>query len=96
MLRAIGTARKLRTVSFSHGRQPAYRRRLLSSMRQVSYNLEGVATVDGDVLVSAVTETLYERCNSQIPQGGRTAATGTFKNVPIDLVAAFCDAKLWL
>ena len=55
-----------------------------------------MATVDGDVLVSALTETLYERCNSQIPQGGRTAATGTFKNVPIDLVAAFCDAKPWL
>ena len=36
VLRVIGTARKLRTMSFSHGRQPAYRRRLLSSMRQVN------------------------------------------------------------
>jgi hypothetical protein len=36
VLRADGTARKLRTLSFSHGRQPAYRRRLLSSMRQVN------------------------------------------------------------
>jgi hypothetical protein len=61
-----------------------------------STDLEGVATVDGDVSVSAVNETLYERRNSQIPQGGRTAATGTFKIVPIDLVAAFCDAKPWL
>jgi ribosomal protein L40E len=61
-----------------------------------STDLEGVATVDGNVLVSAVTDTLYERCNLQIPHGGRTAATGTFKNVPIDLVSAFCDAKPWL
>ena len=62
-----------------------------------STDINGVATVDRDVLVSAVTETLYERCNSQFPQGGRTAATATFKNVPIDLVAAFCDAEpgLW-
>jgi hypothetical protein len=57
-----------------------------------SIDLEGVATLDGNVLVSAVIDTLYERCKSQIPQGGRTAATGTFKNVPIGLVAAFCDA----
>ena len=62
-----------------------------------STDLEGVATVGRDVLVSAVTETLYERCISQFPQGGRTAATATFKSVPIDLVAAFCDAEpgLW-
>jgi hypothetical protein len=58
-----------------------------------STDMEGVAAVDRDVLVSAVTETLYERCNSQFPQGGRTAATATFKSVPIDLVAAFCDAE---
>jgi hypothetical protein len=61
-----------------------------------STDLEGVATVDGNVLVSAVTDTLYERCNSQIPQGGRRAATGTFKIVSIDLVSAHCDAKPWL
>jgi hypothetical protein len=50
-----------------------------------------------DVFVSAVIETLYKRCISQFRQGGRTAATTTFKNVPIDLVAAFCDAEpgLW-
>jgi hypothetical protein len=59
--------------------------------------MEGVANVDKDVLVLAVTETLYERCNSQFPQGRRTAATAIFKGVPIDLLAAFCDAEqgLW-
>jgi hypothetical protein len=46
-----------------------------------------------DVLVSAVIETLYKRCNSQFLQGGRTAATLTFKSVHIDLVAAFRDAE---
>jgi hypothetical protein len=55
--------------------------------------MEGVAIVDKDVLVSAVTETLYERCNSQFPQGGRKAATSTFKSVSIDRVAVFCDAE---
>jgi hypothetical protein len=83
-------ARKLRTMAFSHGRQPTYH---LGFCRQCgkSPDLEGGATVDGNILVSAVTETLYERCNSQIPQDGRTATTRTFHNVPIDLVAAFCD-----
>jgi hypothetical protein len=53
--------------------------------------------MDMDVLVSAVTKTLYERCNSQFRQGGRTFATTTFKSVPVDLVAAFCDVErgLW-
>jgi hypothetical protein len=57
----------------------------------------GVATVEWDVLVSALTKTLYECCNSQFPKGGRTTATTTFKSVLIDLVAAFCDAEpgLW-
>jgi hypothetical protein len=44
-----------------------------------------------DVLVSAVTGTRYERCDSLIPQGGRTYETAAFNNVPIDLVAVFCD-----
>jgi hypothetical protein len=68
-----------------------------------STDMEGVAIVDKDVLVlavnerSALTERLYKHCNSQFPQGGRTAATATFKSVPIDLVVAFCDAEpsLW-
>jgi hypothetical protein len=49
------------------------------------------------VLVSVVTKTLYERCNSQFPQGERTFATTTLKNIPVDLVAAFFDVErgLW-
>jgi hypothetical protein len=59
--------------------------------------MKGVDAVDMDVLVSVVTETLYERCNSQFPQGGRAVATSTFKSVHIDVVAVFCDAEpaLW-
>jgi ribosomal protein L40E len=95
VLWAHGTARKLRTVFFTTAaNQPT----AADYCRQCgrSTDLEKVATVDGNVLVSAVTYTLCNRCNSQIPQGGRTTATGTFKNVPIDLVSAFCDAKPWL
>jgi hypothetical protein len=53
--------------------------------------------VDMDVLVSAVTHTLYERCSSQIPQGRRTTATTIFKSVPKELVVVLCDAqpRLW-
>jgi hypothetical protein len=50
--------------------------------------------MDGNAFVSAMNEALYERCNSQIPQGGHTAATGIFKNVHVDLMTVFCDAKL--
>jgi hypothetical protein len=46
----------------------------------MSIDMEGVATVDKDVPVLAMIKALYERCNSQFPQSGRTAATTTFKS----------------
>jgi hypothetical protein len=62
-----------------------------------STDKEGVSIVDMGVLVSVVSETIYERWNSQFARGGLIAATTIFKTVPIDLAAAFCDAEpdLW-
>eukprot|EP00873_Tetraselmis_striata_P022847 jgi/Tetstr1/443111/TSEL_031167.t1 len=53
--------------------------------------------VEEGVLVAAVTEALYERCNSQHTQGGRKFATASFKNIPADLLVAFCQSRpeLW-
>jgi hypothetical protein len=41
----------------------------------MSTDVEGVANVHRNVLLSAVTETLYEGCNSEFSLGGRTVAT---------------------
>eukprot|EP00873_Tetraselmis_striata_P046462 jgi/Tetstr1/466726/TSEL_011199.t1 len=59
--------------------------------------LGALALVEEGVLVAAVTEALYERCNSQHTQGGRKFATASFKNIPADLLVAFCQSRpqLW-
>eukprot|EP00873_Tetraselmis_striata_P001534 jgi/Tetstr1/421798/TSEL_012701.t1 len=56
-----------------------------------------LALVEEGVLVAAVTEALCERCNSQHTQGGRKFATASFKNIPADLLVAFCQSRpeLW-